>query len=137
MRFFEIITEEKYNGLDNFVTLLQNLVGRYTSKRQQAPFNWEAVAQMAKKSEFEVLGDPDTGYEIFKSLWDKNPKAKKLLEPLVKNFNSQGIELNIPGAPDAEEPEQSQGQTSQDMVDKAAAGAAAGQLAQSQSTPKI
>jgi hypothetical protein len=96
MRFFEIITEEKYSGLDNFVTMLKNLVGRYTSKGQSAPLNWKAVAEIAKKTEFEMLGDPANGYETFKSLWDKDPKAKALLEPLVKNFNAQGLELNIP-----------------------------------------
>jgi len=137
MRFFEIITEEKYNGLDNFVILLKNLVGRYTSKRQQAPFNWEAVAQMAKKSEFEVLGNPANGYETFKSLWDKDPKAKALLEPLVKNFNAQGLELNIPGAPDADKEPTQGGESPEDAVAKTAAGAVNQQISQNQQGVKI
>lgn len=132
MRFFEIINEDKYNGLDNFVIILKNLVGRYTSKRQQAPFNWEAVAQMAKKSGFEVLGDPETGYQTFKSLWDQNPQAKALLEPLIKNFNERGIELNIPGAPDADKEPTQDGETSAEKIDKIASAAAPKQLAANQ-----
>ena len=56
-----------------------------------------------------------------------------------KNFNDKGIELNVPGAPkDAAEQEPTQGgETSQDVVDKTAASAAAGQLSQSQATPQI
>ena len=57
---------------------------------------------------------------------------------MVKNFNDKGVELNVPGAPDAEkEPTQGTGQTSQDAVDQTAASAAAGQLAQSQTTPQL
>jgi hypothetical protein len=132
MRFFEIITEEKYSGLDNFVTMLKNLVGRYTSKGQPAPLNWKAVAEIAKKTEFEMLGDPANGYETFKSLWDKDPKAKALLEPLVKNFNAQGLELNIPGAPDAEKEPTQGGESPEDAVAKTAAGAVNQQIAQNQ-----
>lgn len=137
MRFFEFIKEEKYSGLDNFVTLLKNLVGRYTSKRQSAPFNWKAVAQMARKSEFEVLGDSETGYVTFKSLWDKDPKAKKLLEPLVKNFNAQGLELNIPGAADAEKEPTQGGESPEDAIAKTAAGAVNKQISQNQQGVKI
>jgi hypothetical protein len=54
---------------------------------------------------------------------------------LVKNFNADGIELNVPGIPSAAEPTQN-GETSQDKVDKTAASAAAGQLAQSQTAPQ-
>ena len=134
MRFFEFITEEKYDGLNHFVTMLKNLVGRYTSKGQQAPLNWKAVAEIAKKTEFEVLGDPANGYETFKSLWDNDPKAKALLEPLVKNFNAQGLELNIPGAPNAEtQPTHGDNkETPADAVAKMASGAVNQQIAQTQ-----
>ena len=140
MRFFEIVNEEKYNGLNNFVTMLGNLVGRSTSKRQQAPFNWEAVARMAKKSGFEVLGDPKRGYQTFKSLWDQNPQAKALLEPLIKNYNERGIELNVPGAEepgDATEPVPGGGQDSEAEVGKIADANAAQQLAQNQAGIKV
>jgi len=130
MRYFEFIAEDSpTDGLDSFVTLLKNFVGRYTSKGSSAPLNWQTIASIAMKSNFEVMGDPTTGYETFKSLWDTNPKAKSLLEPLVKNFNARGIELNIPGAPDAQEEPEQGGETSQDAVDKIAASAAPKQLA--------
>jgi hypothetical protein len=133
MRFFEFITEEKYNGLDNFVTMLKNLSGRYTSKATPAVLRWEAIAQIAKKTEFEVMSDPAHGYETFKSLWDKDPKAKALLEPIVKNFSGRGIELNIPGTSDAEEPEQGDSkETPQDAVEKMASGAVNQQISQNQ-----
>lgn len=137
MRFFEFITEEKYSGLDNFVTMLKNLVGRYTSKGQSAPLNWEAVAEIAKKTEFEVMGDPANGYETFKSLYDNDPRAKALLTPLVKNFNAQGLELNIPGAPDAEKEPTQGGQSPEDDVAKTAAGAVGQQIAQNQQGVRV
>jgi hypothetical protein len=126
MRIFEFAGDD---NLDKFVAVLKNFVGRYASKKASAQLNWEAINRVLKSSGSELTAD----YETFKALYDANP----VLQNLVKNFNAQGIELNIPGASDAEEPEQSQGQTSQDEVDKTAAGAAAGQLAQSQATPKI
>jgi hypothetical protein len=125
MRIFEFAGDD---NLDKFVAVLKNFVGRYASKKVPAKLNWEAINRVLKSSGSELTAD----YETFKTLYDANP----VLQNLVKNFNAQGIELNIPGAPDAEEPQQAQGQTSQDAVDKTAAGAAAGQLAQSQATPK-
>jgi hypothetical protein len=67
-------------------------------------------------------------YETFKSMYDSNPT----IQGLVKNFNADGVELNVPGVADAgEQGAQSpvkKGQTSQDAVDKIAAGAAASNL---------
>jgi hypothetical protein len=49
---------------------------------------------------------------------------------LVKDFNQDGINLNVPGAPDDQEQSpQKSGETSQDQVDKMAASAAPQQLA--------
>jgi len=133
MRSFEFITEEKYSGLDIFVTTLKNLKGRYSSKSTPAVLRWEAVAQIAKKTGFEMMSDPVQGYETFKSLWDKDPKAKALLEPIVKNFSGKGIELDVPGTSDAEEPEQgSSKETPQDAVEKMASGAVDQQISQNQ-----
>ena len=60
------------------------------------------------------------------------------LQSLVKDFNADGISLKVPGAPDDQEqsPQQT-GQTSQDQVDQTADTAAAGQLAASQTMPKV
>ena len=62
-------------------------------------------------------------------MYDSSPA----IQGLVKNFNADGIELNVPGVAEpgdanAQSPVNS-GQTSQDAVDKAAASAAPGQLA--------
>lgn len=126
MRIYEFAGD---SNLDKFIVVLKNIIGRHSSKQSPAPLNWEAVAEIAKKAGFEVMSDPNTGYDTFKSLWDTDPMAKTLLEPMVKNFNAKGVELKVSGAPDAEQPEQG-AETSQDAVDKIAAGAAPQQLAQ-------
>jgi hypothetical protein len=65
-------------------------------------------------------------YETFKAMFDSSP----LLQSIVKNFNADGIELNVPGAPDAQkQAAQSSEKTSQDAVDQMAASAAPQQLA--------
>ena len=64
-------------------------------------------------------------YETFKAMYDSNPA----IQGLVRNFNADGIELNVPGTDkDTETPVKS-GETSQDAVDKMAASAAPKQLA--------
>jgi hypothetical protein len=133
MKIREILKEESYDGLDNFVTMLRNLVGRYTSKKQPAKLNWQEVAQIAQNTEFELISNSDTAYDTFVSLWDKDPKAKKLLEPLIKNFNGDGIDLNIPGVQD-EQPkvDGKSNETPQDAVEKMASGAVNQQIAQNQ-----
>ena len=113
--------------------MLRNLVGRYTSKKQAAALDWERVADIARNTEFEMITDPETAYDTFVSLWDKNPQAKKLLEPLIKNFNGNGIELNIPGVEDTKAKVDSKSkETPQDAVEKMASGAVNQQIAQNQ-----
>lgn len=132
MRFYELLLENTYDGLDNFVTMLQNLVGRYTSKQQRAVFSWKEISGIAKNSEFEMLGDEEKAYDTFVTLWEKNPKAKALLEPLVKNFNGQQIELDIPGVSDTDQEKSKDGESPEDAVAKTAAGAVNKQIAQNQ-----
>ena len=118
MRFFEFETQP----VDKFVNVLRNIIGRAGSKKSPAKMNWEGLSQIAKASGFELAMD----YENFKSMYDQNPG----LQSLVKNFNDQGIELNVPGAPDSE-PKDDGTQTPQDSqaaVDKIAASAAPKQL---------
>lgn len=128
MRFFEFAETQP---LDKFINTLRNLVGRASSKKAPANMNWAALDKMVQSNGFELAMD----YETFKSIYDSNPSVQQL----VKNFNSDGIELNVPGAPESEKTQspQSQGQTSQDAVDQTASSAAAGQLAQSQATPQV
>lgn len=127
MRFFEFVDD---GGIDKFITILRNYVGRAASKKAPVTLNWNGLAQVAKSNGFEFAAD----YETFKSMYDTTPA----LQSLVKDFNADGISLKVPGAPDDQEqsPQQS-GQTSQDQVDQTADSAAAGQLAASQTMPKV
>lgn len=126
MRFFEFSGD---GTADKLVVVLRNYIGRASSKKAPAKLNWNGLQQVLKTNGFELAAD----YETFKSIYDASPAVQSL----VKNFNDQGIELNVPGAPDSEKQQTTTGQTSQDAVDQTAASAAAGQLAQAQTTPKV
>jgi hypothetical protein len=122
MRFFEFADADV--GVDKFVMVLRNFIGRAASKKQPAKLNWPALQKIAGDSGFEMGAD----YETFKSMYDSNPA----IQGLVRNFNADGVELNVPGTAAAgevgAESPVSKGETSQDAVDKIAAGAAAGNL---------
>jgi hypothetical protein len=128
MRFFEFAGDG--DGIDKFIMILRNYVGRAASKKAPVTLNWNGLAQVTKANGFEFAAD----YETFKSMFDSTPA----LQSLVKDFNADGISLKVPGAPDDQEqsPQQT-GQTSQDQVDQTADTAAAGQLAASQTMPKV
>lgn len=126
MRFFEFAGDD---GVDKFVMVLRNYIGRAASKKSPAKLNWNGLQQILRSNGFEVSAD----YETFKAMYDASPA----IQGLVKNFNDKGVELSVPGAPDAEKEPTQGGETSQDAIDKTAASAAAGQLAQSQTTPQI
>ena len=118
MRFFEFVDTDL--GLDKFVMILKNFIGRAASKKQAAKLNWRTLQKIATDSGFEMGAD----YETFKSMYDSSP----VIQSLVKDFNADGIELNVPGTDKDTETPVKQGQTSQDAVDKIAAGAAAQNL---------
>ncbi len=120
MRIFEFAGDD---NLDKFIVVLKNFVGRYASKGQSAKLNWQALNKITTSSGIELMAD----YETFKAMYDASPQ----LQTIVKNFNADGIELNVPGAKD-EEPKgdgTAQPQDSQAAVDKIAASAAPQQLA--------
>ena len=119
MRFFEFADADV--DLDKFVIILKNFVGRSASKKQAAKLNWKSLKQIADRSGFEMGAD----YETFKSIYDSSP----IIQSLVKNFNADGIELNVPGTDKDTQTPVKQGQTSQDQVDQMAASAAPQQLA--------
>jgi hypothetical protein len=123
MRFFEFADADV--GVDKFVMILRNFVGRAASKKQPANLNWAALQKIATDAGFEMGAD----YETFKSMYDSTPA----IQGLVKNYNADGVELNVPGTADAGEvgaqSPVNKGKTSQDAVDKIAAGAAAANLA--------
>ena len=128
MRFFEFQGDD--TG-DKLVMVLRNYIGRAASKKAPAKLNWNGLQQVLKTNGFEMAAD----YETFKAIYDGSPA----IQAMVKNFNDEGIELNVPGAPD-EEPKGNGTQSPEDSqaaVDKAAASAAPQQLAQQTATPKI
>jgi hypothetical protein len=123
MRIFEFAGDD---NLDKFIVVLKNFIGRYSSKGEAAKLNWKALNKIATSSGIDLMTD----YETFKSMYDSSPQ----LQTLVKNFNADGIELNVPGAKE-QEPTGDGTQTPQDSqaaVDKIAASAAPQQLAQTQ-----
>ena len=119
MRFFEFADTDM--GLDKFVIILKNFVGRAASKNQASKLNWRTLQKIADDSGFEMAAD----YETFKSIYDSSP----IIQNLVKDFNADGITLNVPGTDKDTQTPVKQGETSQDAVDKAAASAAPQQLA--------
>lgn len=122
MKIFEVVDTD--DSLEKFIVVLKNLIGRSSSKKAPAKMNWNAMDQLAKSTGIELAAD----YETFKAMYDSSPA----LQALVKNFNADGIELNVPGAP-TEEPKgdgTAQPADSQAAVDKIAASAAPQQLAQ-------
>ena len=120
MRIFEFAGED---NLDKFTVILKNFVGRNASKKAAAKLNWEALDRIMRSSGIELMAD----YETFKAMYDNSAQ----LQSLVKNFNADGIELNVPGAPDSQAQASStaQPQDSQAAIDKMAASAAPQQLA--------
>ena len=125
MRFFEFADTDA--GLDKFVMTLRNFIGRASSKKAPAKLNWASLQKITNDNGFEFAAD----YETFKSIYDSSP----VIQSLVKNFNADGIELNVPGAEepgDAGEPTPKGGKDSEEAVAKIAASAAPQQLAQQQ-----
>jgi hypothetical protein len=118
MRFFEF---EGDDLLDRFVLALRNYIGRAESKKARAKLNWAGLTQVLKASKVELATD----YTVFKMMYDSSPT----LQGMISDFNSDGIELNVPGTDKDTQTPVKQGQTSQDAVDKMAASAAPQQLA--------
>ena len=119
MRFVEFAPDQM---IDRYVVVLKNLIGRASSKKVPAKLNWAGLNQILKSNDASIAAD----YETFKAMYDSSPA----LQNLVKNFNADGIELNVPGAPDADQEAPQGDQSSQDAVDQTAASAAPQQLAQ-------
>jgi hypothetical protein len=119
MRFFEFVENDPS---DKLIVFLKNYIGRASSKGAGSQLNWNGLNKIFQTSGVELAAD----YETFKSIYDSNP----VVQSLVKDFNQDGINLNVPGAPDDQEQSpQKSGETSQDQVDKMAASAAPQQLA--------
>jgi hypothetical protein len=113
MRFFEFGGVDA--NIDKLIMAFRNHIGRAASQKSPSVLNWNAISQISRANGFEFAAD----YETFKSMYDSTPALQKL----VKNFNSSGVALNVPGAPDSEQPEQD-GEDAQDKVNQTAASAA-------------
>jgi hypothetical protein len=119
MRFFEFVENDPS---DKLIVVLRNYIGRASSKGAGSQLNWNGLNKIFQTSGVELAAD----YETFKAIYDSNP----VVQSLVKDFNQDGINLNVPGSPDDQEQSpQKSGETSQDQVDKMAASAAPQQLA--------
>jgi hypothetical protein len=114
MRFFEF--DGVGGDVDKLRVLFNNLIGRATSKKQAAKYNWAAISSL--------YNGPLT-YQSFNAIYNATPG----IQGLVRDYNEDGLELNVPGAPDADKPQTNLDQSKAD-VNKIAAGAAATQLAQ-------
>lgn len=125
MRIFELI--DTNSSLDKFINLLRNYQGRAASKKSPAKYNWAAIKQMADKVGFEMAGD----YKTFKAIYDSTPA----LADIIKNFNAQGLELNVAGV--ADEVPDEQPQTSADAVAQTAASNVDQQIDKSQTGVKV
>ncbi len=113
MRFFE------FDGSDSLVLILNNIIGRASSKKQSARLNWEAINSMLKRIGQEKI-DPET----FKSIYDQSPA----LQNLIHDFNADGIALNVPGSKDQKMGQKSTPQDSEEKVAQIAAANAEKQL---------
>lgn len=125
MRLFEFVGDD---NLDRFTIILKNLIGRYASEKSPAKLNWQALNQLIQKNNLQLMAD----YETFKAIYDATPQ----IQSMVKNFNADGIELNIPGAKDSDEPN-TPADDSEQAVDKMAAGAAQNQIDQNQTPIQV
>ena len=95
--------------LDRFIVVLKNLIGRASSKKEPAQFNWSALQTLIQNLGIDFQAD----YDTFKAMYDANPA----LQGMVKNFNDKGVELDVPGVGDDE---QAPDEKSQDAVDNIA-----------------
>ena len=107
--------------VDRYVIVLKNLIGRASAKKVPAKMNWAGLNRILKSNDASLMAD----YEMFKAMYGTSPA----IQNLVKNFNADGIELNVPGAQDDETP--AYGATdAQAAEDATASSAAPQQLAQ-------
>jgi len=111
MRFFEIQAQ------NSLVLILRNIIGRSSSKKQAARYNWASINSILKKS-----GHEEIDYDAFKAVYDSDP----VLQNIVHDFNADGISLKVSGSKDSKmnDKNTTDKQSSQDQVDQIAAGAA-------------
>ena len=97
---------------------LQTLIGRSASKGQPANYNWAFLNQLPELKGLKL--DQAT----FAKIYDKYP----IVSGLVKNFETSGISLKVPGVSQEKEDPGSDIDKSKEKVNQAAASAAPKQL---------
>lgn len=90
---------------------LLTLKGRAESKGEPAKFNWGAID--------ELISDMKIDYDVFDMIYQKH---EKLFKPIVHNYNSDGIDLDVPGVKNTKDGKPAP--DSQDNVNKTASSAA-------------
>ena len=113
MRLYEFATDQK----SMLYTTLKTLAGRAESKGQPAKYNWGSIQELVNMK---------MDYQVFDQIYQADERsARPILAPLVHDYNSDGIELNVPGAPDSNSKEaKPDSEKAQDNVNKTAASAA-------------
>jgi hypothetical protein len=113
MRLYE------FQSTDQLTLLLKNLIGRASSKKQAANFNWASLNTLLVK-----MGVDQMDYEAFKAAYDSSP----ILQNLVRNFNAQGVQLKVPGTDQDTEKPGSDIDSSKDKVNQIASSNAMKQI---------
>lgn len=112
MRIYEI----DQNNIQALAIIFKTLIGRSKSKSQPAKFNWQGINTVLQKTNQEPLD-----YETFDAIYN----SSQLIQSLVHDYNSDGIELDVPGAPDSNSDQaKTDSEKAQDNVNKTAASAA-------------
>jgi hypothetical protein len=80
MRLYEVAD----SFVDDLETVLRNLVGRGDSKHAPQNLTYPALGHLMKN-----MGYGEINFDIFTKVYDDNPQ----LQPLIRDFNDQGIVL--------------------------------------------
>ena len=112
MRIYEI----DQGHVQALAVIFKTLIGRARSKSQPAKFNWQGINTILAKTNIEPID-----YEAFDAIYN----SSQLIQNLTHDYSSDGIELDVPGAPDSDSKQaKSDGEKAQDSVNKTAASAA-------------
>jgi len=112
MRIYEI----DQSNVEALAVIFKTLIGRARSKSQPAKFNWQGINSILQKTSRDPID-----YETFDAIYN----SSQLIQSMVHDYNSDGIELDVPGAPNSDSPQaKTDSEKAQDNVNKTAASAA-------------
>jgi hypothetical protein len=89
MRLFEVADR----FVDDLQTILRNEIGRSNTNHAPKTLTWLALSNMLTP-----FGYGDINYYGFRKIYDSNPS----IQPLIKNFNKDGIILGTDKDPDVD-----------------------------------